>query len=171
MMKSLTMLVLAGSVVAGCATVRESRVNPMNWFGRSAPVPASVEQGSAGPVNTLIPARRQSIVWGREEVYGGQPIETIDELLIERRPGGAIIRATGIADRAGPFDVRLVEDEAASTGGIKAYRMLALQSAGPRSTGPRARMVTVADWLTDQELFGVSQIRVSGRANALAASR
>lgn len=164
MMKSLSVLIVAGVVLTGCGTVRESRMNPFNWFGQSEPV--TVNTAATGADNPLIPKRRASIFRPDEERYAGWPVETIDELLIERRPGGAIIRVTGIADRAGPFDVRIVEDEAASDADTLVYDLRALQSAGPRNVGPRARMVTAALWLTDQELFGIREIRVQGAGNA-----
>ncbi|APZ54820.1 hypothetical protein [Salipiger abyssi] len=169
MKKSLSVLIVAGVVLTGCGTVRESRMNPFNWFGGSEPV--TVNTAATGADNPLIPARRASIFRPGEEDYAGWPVETIEELLIERRPGGAIIRVTGIADRAGPFDVRIVEDEAASDADTLVYELQALQSAGPRNVGPRARMVTAAIWLTEQELAGIREIRVQGASNARVSRR
>ncbi|MAB06512.1 MAG: hypothetical protein CML50_10940 [Rhodobacteraceae bacterium] len=171
MNRTLTVLILSGVVLSGCATVRDSRVNPFNWFGSSTPAPVNVAPEATGAANPLIPQRRASIIWGREREYAGRPVANIDELLIERRPGGAIIRVTGIADRAGPFDVRVIKDETLSDTDTLAYTLSALQSAGPRNVGPRARMVTAAVWLTDQELYGIREIRVAGRDNALATRR
>ena len=37
MFKPFTALLLASFVLSSCGTVRDSRVNPFNWFGRSQP--------------------------------------------------------------------------------------------------------------------------------------
>ncbi|KAA8605871.1 hypothetical protein AL036_16950 [Salipiger aestuarii] len=169
---TLSVLIVASIAVSGCATVRESRVNPFNWFGGSSSEPVAQATGSGG-ANPLIPEKRGSFFRpdDTEEVYPGWPVGTIDELLIERRPGGAIIRVTGIADRAGPFDVRLTEDAAQSGPSTLAYTLRALQSAGPRNAGVNARKVTAALWLTEQELAGIQEIRVTGASNALVTRR
>lgn len=171
MFKPVSALIVASMVLAGCATVRDSRVNPFNWFGksRSQAVNTSTETGQTNP---LIPERAAISFFNKQpESYGGQPVETITQLLIERRPGGAIVRVTGVADRNGPFDVRLIKDETAPGDQTLSYTLRAIQQPGARSSGPRARTVTAADWLTDQELFGVSTIRVAGRTNAQASRR
>lgn len=172
MKTTLSVLIVASLALSGCATMRESRVNPMNWFGGSAPTPMA-DPAATGANNPLIPAERASVFRRNEgePVYGGRPVQVIDELLVERRPGGAIIRVTGIAERVGPFEVRIVEDIAQTGNGTLAYTLKALQSPGPRGTGEHARKVTAAIWLTDQELSGVSAIRVAGASNALVTRR
>ncbi|MBY6005493.1 hypothetical protein KUV62_16325 [Salipiger bermudensis] len=168
MKKSLTVLIVAGVVLAGCS----SSWNPVNWFGQSETVPTTIDTSATGASNPLIPARRASIFRSdAAELYLGSRIETISELLIERRPGGAIIRVTGTANRAGPFEVRLLPDEAETDGDTLAYTMNALQSAGPVNVDADARSVTAAIWLTDQELFGIREIRVAGRSNVLVSRR
>ncbi|MCR8549649.1 hypothetical protein M4578_17600 [Salipiger sp. P9] len=169
MFKSLSVLIVAGVVLTSCGSVRESRLNPFNWFGGSESV--AVDPAATGANNPLIPKRRASVFRAKEAGYAGHPVETVSELLIERRPGGAIIRVTGVADRAGPFEVRLIKDEDVSDDNTLAYTLKALQSAGPRNTGERARMVTAALWLTEQELAGIREIRVAGRTNARASRR
>ncbi|KMK67248.1 hypothetical protein [Puniceibacterium sp. IMCC21224] len=171
MVKPLLALTISALVLGSCGTVRESRVNPFNWFGRGQSEPVSANADSGNP---LIPARSRSLLnlKDNEEVeYAGQPIAEVSELLIERRPGGAIIRATGVASQVGPFDVRLipVPDETDLT--TLSYSLRALQQPGPRSTGPGARSVIVAIWLTDQEMAGITAIRVSGQSNTLASRR
>lgn len=171
MRKPVTLLILATAMLTGCATIGESRLNPFNWFGSSQPDPAALDVANA-PVNPLIPARRISIFRDNTpEVFAGRPIAEVTELLVERRPGGAIIRATGQADRVGPFDVRLVPDAAASSDGTLVFDLKALQQPGPRSTSPRARQVTVALWITDQDLQGIGTITVRGANDARSVRR
>ncbi|WP_439123469.1 hypothetical protein [Marivita sp.] len=171
MRKPVTLLILATVALTGCATINESRFNPLNWFGSSQPDPAALDVANA-EVNPLIPRRRISFFRNNQpEAFAGQPIAEITELLVERRPGGAIIRATGQASRIGPFDVRLMGDEAASADGVLVFDLKALQQPGPRSTNPRARQVTVGLWITDQDLRGVRTITVRGANNARSVRR
>ncbi|WP_254885188.1 hypothetical protein [Salipiger sp. HF18] len=62
-------------------------------------------------------------------------------------------------------------DETATDGDTLAYRLLALQSAGPVSVRPDAREVKAALWLTEQQLGGIREVQVSGRSNALVSRR
>ncbi len=166
MRKPVTLLILATVTLTGCATVSESRFNPLNWFGSSQPDPSAMNPADA-EVNPLIPARRLSLFQNNQpEAFAGRPIAEITELLVERRPGGAIIRATGQASRVGPFDVRLITDETDDDPTTLVLDLKALQQAGPRNVGPLARQVTVARWITDQELRAVRTITVRGANNA-----
>ena len=54
---------------------------------------------------------------------------------------------------------------------VISYVFAAKQQPGPRNTGPDARKVTVADWLTDNELAGIRTIRVVGRENTMVTRR
>ena len=135
-------------------------------------MPVRTAQGPAD--NPLLPERRAAVSifrTNREEALAGTLISAVDELLIERRPGGAIIRTTGIADRAGPFDVRLAPDPAQTDADTLAYSFFIKQGPGPAQTGPDARKVTAAVWLTDNELSGIREIRMAGRQNVLVSRR
>ncbi|MHA6346471.1 hypothetical protein [Roseivivax sp. CAU 1761] len=171
-MKRVTAAVLAATLATtGCATIRNSAVNPLNWFGPGQPSASVPAEGAAG--NPLLPRRSPAASLFRQNrpaAYAGQPVAQISELLIERRPGGAIIRATAIADRIGPFEARLVRDESAPAGSL-AYTFRALQRPGPRNAGPDARKVTAATYLSDNELAGIASIAVRGRDNALVSQR
>ncbi len=159
MRRSVTVLVLAATLLAGCATVRESRLNPFNWFGRSVPVEA------AGDTNPLIPQRR---AFARpEDVYRGVPIDQITELRVEPMPGGAIVTATGLAARQGPYEVRLVPLGDPDRADLRAYSFNVIYPAYRTAVGPaRSREVTVATFLSDGELETVRMIRVQGARNA-----
>ncbi|MCK0148575.1 hypothetical protein MWU54_00945 [Marivita sp. S6314] len=171
MRKSATLLILATVALTGCAAINESRFNPLNWFGSSQPDPSAMNPADS-ETNPLIPARRISFFRNNQpEAFEGRPIADVTELLIERRPGGAIIRATGQASRVGPYDVRLMANEADSTDDTLVLDLRALQQPGPRNTGPRARQVTVAVWITDQDLRGIRTITVRGANNARSSRR
>ena len=171
MRKTLTIVLLSGLTLGACG-LSDSRINPLNWFGRSQSVPVAPQAST----NPLIPQggglfsgfRRQ------EAVYAGQPFAQITDLTVEPVPGGAIIRATGLAERQGVYDVRLIpvtEGEVAQNG-VLAYR---LEGVRPRRNTPvgtvPTRQVIAARKVTDQTLRGVREIRVEGRLNAQVARR
>lgn len=168
MFRPLTAMALSLVLVAGCATVRESRFNPLNWFGRGEAQPVASDQEG---VNPLIP-RRRSIFQSQAEIpYQGRAVGEIAELLVERRPGGAILRVEGIADRQGPFDARLVPVPEDTDGQTLTFELRALQQPGPRATGPSARSVIVGLALSDNDLFGIRTIRVRGARNVMTSRR
>ncbi|WP_425098294.1 hypothetical protein [Tropicibacter sp. S64] len=167
MKRSLSVLVLSALVLTSCGSIRDSRFNPFNWFGRSTSQPVAAE----GAVNPLIPRRRVSIFRDNgPEVYRGSLIGEVTELVINRRPGGAIIEATGITDRQGPFELRLVKVDAESDADTLTYEFRALQL--QRRVGTElSRTYTAALFLTDQDLTGIREIRVKGLRNVRSSRR
>ncbi|KIN61212.1 putative lipoprotein [Sulfitobacter noctilucae] len=172
MRKTLPLLLAATLAVGACATVRDSRVNPFNWFGQSRSVPVT----QAAPTNPLIPqggglfANRRA----EEAVYIGRPFEQVTDLTIERIPGGAIIRATGLAARQGIYEVQLTPNNEAEEpeDGVLIYRLEGVRPSGPTAVGTvPTREVIAARRVTDQQLRGVSRIRVEGQLNAQVARR
>ncbi len=172
MRKTFILLLAAALTLSACGYVRDSRINPFNWFGRSQSVPI------AGEVNTnpLIPQRGGLLSGFRAEeaVYAGRPFEQVTDLTIERVPGGAIIRATGLAARQGIYAVQLTpanEDEL-PVDGVLIYRLEGVRPAAntPVGTIP-TREVIAARRVTDQTLSGVRTIRVEGQLNAQVARR
>lgn len=159
MFKSVSVLLFATLVLTSCGAVRDSRVNPLNWFGRSQSAPVVVADTE---VNPLIPRRQESIFRQEKDTsYRGTDLGEITELVVERRPGGAIIRATAVADQLEAFDLKLVEIEEESDAGTLTYAFRGVQPR--RSQGPvAARTHTAAVWLTDNQLRDVRTIRVKG---------
>ncbi|WP_375256927.1 hypothetical protein [Citreimonas sp.] len=169
MVRTVAGAVVAAMVLGGCAGLRESRVNPFNWFGRAEPVAVATDATEAA--NPLIPRRRASIFRCDEPVvYAGQPVMRIEDLAVERRPGGAIVRATGVAERLGPWAVRLVPVADLPEAGVLSFELRARLQPAPVGT-ELARTLTAAVDLSDQQLAGVTQIRVVGATNALAVRR
>lgn len=166
---TLSALLISSMFVASCGG---SSLNPLSWFGRSTSVPIAQET-----VNPLIPQsgglfkRRTK---AERNAYVGTPFEQITNLKVERVPGGAIIRATGLAARQGIYAVRLTpanEDET-PVDGVLTYRLEGVRPSKSTPAGATAtREVTAARKLTDQELLGVRTIRIEGTQNALVARR
>ena len=92
-------------------------------------------------------------------------------LVVERLPGGAIIRATAVSDRQGAYEVALrpVESEDLPEGLVQ-YEFVAYQPMAPQGT-EASRSLTAAARLTDQELAKISRIEVLGARNALTTRR
>jgi hypothetical protein len=173
MRKTFSALLLSTLVLTGCATVRDSRVNPFNWFGKTRSAPIAQSSAQANP---LIP--QTSSIFSRKRnsnaVYNGRPVDQITDLTIERVPGGILLRATGLAARQGLYDVQLVpqnKDEL-PVDGVLTYRLEGVEPASQTPIGAAAtREVIVARTLTDQQLAEVHTIRIEGQRNALTSSR
>lgn len=148
----LTCSLLAATLLVGCGSVSDSRLNPMNWFGRSEKS-AAVTTNAAQVKRTLI--------------------NQVISLRAEPVPGGAIVRATGLPDRQGYFDGHLAPVGAeAANNGVLYYEFRVEAPFSQTSVGtPQSREVIVGHFVSDQSLEGVRQIRVSGAANALSVRR
>lgn len=175
-MRAFTVFLLTATLtLSACAAVRDSRVNPFNWFGRgqSEPVTETVEE-----VNPLIPSRSERRLGlfrnNREEDYPGGPIDQVTSLVVERVPGGAMIRASGVSPFLGAYGVRLepANEDEEPVDGVLTYRLEVIQPARARAGGSeRVRTVTAARRVTDNQLAGVRTIRVEGRRNAQTSRR
>ena len=171
---SLSVLLTASLALGACGVVRNSAINPANWFGRAAP--DTVQTVDIRSANPLIPTTRRGLFGSRnaDAEYIGRPFDEIVELTIEQVPGGAIIRATGRADRQGTYAVQLTpanEDET-PIDGVLTYRLEGIAPTAPTAVGtPATREVTAARQVTSQVLRGVSSIRVEGQRNALVSRR
>lgn len=170
---SLSVLLIASLTLGACGVVRNSALNPVNWFGRSTSV--AVAPTDSAPVNPLIP--QSSGLFGDRnapKIYIGEPFDEITDLTIERVAGGAIVRATGLADRQGVYSVQLTpaNDDETPVNGVLTYRLEGIEPVKNTAVGgPATREVTAARKVTDQQLRGVSTIRVEGVRNAQIARR
>lgn len=142
---------------AGCARVSESRLNPFNWFGGSR------------EVQSIEPAE------GYDPVAADpRPLmDQVTQFAVERRPGGAVLRATGLPPTQGYWDGELLAlNDGEPVDGVLEYRFVAAPPATPsRVSTQRSREVVVGAWLSDQDLAGVREIRVTAARNARAARR
>lgn len=151
MRKPLIVALAAVLALGACAAARESRLNPANWFGRSAP-----EAPTLAPAGGYAP----------RVVDNRPPVEQVTFAALERIPGGAILRATGLPPTQGWWDAELVAETEGVPAGTLAFRFVV---AGPRTpqpvSTPQSREVTVATYLSDIALREVRQIVVRGRLN------
>ena len=143
-------------MLTGCARLAESRLNPLNWFGRSAPVVATTADGQIQP---LVPPGQAAAQDTRVV------IDQIVDLQIEQTSSGAIVRATGLAATQGFYSAELVLASSADGNLVYDFRVMAPE--GFEAIGTEAsRRITVALELSVAELAGVRSVTVRGAQNA-----
>lgn len=159
-MKKPLLAALMLTVALGACGFRQSKLNPFNWFGNSQQqaVPAQYD-----------PATGQKIV---PQATPGM-VAQVTDLVVERRPGGALVRATGLPPTQGWWNAGLkAENDGVPVKGVLTFRFVIAPPPGatPVST-PQSREVTVAIYLSDAQLAGVTQITVTGTENARSSRR
>lgn len=151
--KSWIAAALVLTLLAGCATVRDSRLNPFNWFGGS-------EEETLDPIQ--VENERRPVV----------PL--ITALVIERTPGGAIVRATALPPSQGWFAAELVPTsrDRGPTDGVLSYAFRAVPPETPqRQSTPQSRELSAAVFIPNIVLDRVRAIRVTGSQNSRIARR
>lgn len=137
--------------LVGCGGFSNSRLNPMNWFGRSAPRETIVLPDAAADPRPLV-----------AEVLS---------MTVEPMPGGAIVRATGRTPTQGWWQAELVPLPLAENGSLVYEFRLLPPTARTDVNTPQSREVTVAEYISDIRLEPVREIVVQGSGNARAARR
>ena len=153
MRKPLLAMLVGLMVLGACSRMRDSRVNPMNWFGRAA----AVEMAPQATPQTPQDAR---------------PLVTqVLSLQVEAMQTGAIVRATGLPPTQGHWDAELVARDL-DENGVQIYDFRLLPPVIPMAVSTqRSREVVVAVALSNTQLAKISRITVQGAANALSSQR
>lgn len=153
MTRTIAALLVAALAVTGCGRIRDSKINPFNWFGGSKEEKVQVVDG--------VPEDPRPLV---QEVTG---------LEVARQPGGAIVTATGLPPTQGWYDAALLPaNDGQAEDGVLTYRFVVNQPLELRRTStPQSREVTAAVYLSDIRLQDVRKIVVQGAANSRATSR
>lgn len=139
------------TALPGCARLRDSRFNPLNWFG----------PGQEAAVADLYvrPEDPRALV------------AQVTELRVEPYPGGAIVRATGVPPSQGYWQAELVAQEVDENGRL-VYEFRVFPPLEPAAPGtPYSRQITVAASISSVALQGVGTIVVQGAGNALSSGR
>ena len=142
------------SFLAGCSGIRDSRLNPFNWFGRSK-------------------EQKIAVVKDLPQVDAHGLVAQIITLKVERLPGGAIIRAMGLPQTQGYWEAKLtpLNNETPDKGTL-IYEFRVLAPATPEPVGnKRSREVLVGRFVSDQTLVGVRRITVVAQTNRRTARR
>lgn len=192
---SLVVLLVATMLLPACGgSLRDSRINPANWFGRSTSVetePGTVRtaDGRVEEVNPLIGERRQSKMipsnrkvhndsgsifdrGKKDEIYEGTRVDRVTDLAVERTSTGAIVRVTGVSSRQGAFDVRLLPlGDGEPVDGVMTYELLALQPINTAVGPEHTRRIQAAQPLSMNDLQEIRTIRVIARNNTRQTTR
>lgn len=150
MKRSMTVALAALLTLSACGAMRDSRLNPFNWFGRSEPTEtvAVVEKADPRPL-----------------------VGDVLSMSVEPYSGGAIVRATGRTETQGWWDAELVEAKTDDpTNLVLEFRLLPPIVDSDVNT-PQSREVTVAMTLSPARLEYISSITVQGANNARATRR
>jgi hypothetical protein len=163
-MKSpLIALVVLSLALTGCGRVRDSRLNPFNWFGHSREV-----------ATTLAPEGGYAKAIDDYRV----PVATVTALEIKQVQGGVMIVAKGLPATQGWWDAELVADNDATPvdGGLN-YTFLVSQplpqtAVASRVSTPQSREITAGLFISNFKLGDdVRKITVTGTGNARSVSR
>lgn len=141
--------------VASCG-ISETRFNPFNWFGGDENV------STAEPVEVVAQADSRPVV------------AEITQLVVERTPGGAIIRVTGLPPTQGWHDASLVSvnPDGQPFNGVLSYSLRAAPPDAPTRVSTRqSRELTAAVFVSEILLTDVRVIQVTGARNSRIARR
>lgn len=144
-------------VLAGCGGIRESRLNPFNWFGRSTEAPATLAREGG-------PAAQD----------GRALVAEVTRMEVKRMPGGAIVSAAGLPPTQGWWDAELVSDSdgVPDGDGTLVLRFVVAPPPVPmRVSTPQSRELTAAYFLSDAALAPIRRIVVLGAQNSRASGR
>lgn len=148
MPRSLTVALAALMFLTSCGMIRESRLNPWNWFGRSEQVETRTVVAKAEDPRPLV--------------------DDVVSMKIEPYSAGVIVRATGITPTQGWWDAELVE--ATLEEEDPGHLVLEFRLVPPLTTtdvnAPRSREITVAKTISVNRLEYITKITVQGARNA-----
>ncbi|MDD7972488.1 hypothetical protein [Roseinatronobacter alkalisoli] len=149
MQKSLLASLVLVLVLSACGSMRESRMNPFNWFGGQSAETLAPSGGWGGTVD------RRALV----------PVVTEMEVL--RTPEGAVVHATGVTGTQGWWDVELRPlNDGYPLDGTLIYEFVVASPMSRSGTGSEAsRTVTAGVKVSNRRLEGVRRIVVRGAQN------
>ena len=168
MRKSVILMTAAALTLTSCGTIRDSRVNPFNWFGSSKSAPVSATEDEKETVNPLLPDKGRRGIFARPDAEDlSVPATAISELRVERTPSGAIIFATAVTERQGAFDANLrLEPADPEDPSVMTFSFMVDYPERQTRVGPaNTRTVRAARSVSSQDLAPVRTIRVLGATN------
>ena len=151
MRRQIILFALTAPLLAGCATISESPVNPLNWFGSGG----SSAAAATGP---LLPPAAVAVARDARVPLAVTGVE------IARTDSGALVRASGEAPSGGYFNAQLVR-----TGTADGWLVLRLVAEAPATPLPGDRRLTAATTLGTATLSGLRGVRVEGAGPAVSA--
>lgn len=139
------------AALAGCGGMRDSKLNPFNWFKKSE--------------------LRETIVLPEGQADRRPLVEAVLDLKVEPIPGGAIVRARGRTPTQGWWQAELVPVDVEDSGIlVYEFRLLPPVTRTDVNT-PQSRELDVAIYVSDYKLEFLREIVVQGAGNALTSRR
>ncbi len=153
-MKKPQVAALTGLLLLGaCSGYSQSNWNPVNWFGGSNEVTvaeATLDVGTASDPRPLV--------------------DQVLTMTVERYPGGAIVRATGLPPTQGYWAGDLIEESFED--GRLTFRFVVLPPVEPKRVSTQAsREIEVGTSVPQIKLDSVREIIVVGAQNARSSRR
>ena len=140
-----------GLALAGCGGLRQSKLNPFNWFKKSEP--------------------RETIVLPGEQADPRPLVDTVLSMAVEPIPGGAVVRARGVTPTQGWWNAELVARDVDDKG-VLVYEFRLVPPNGQTDVNTQqSREIDVAIYISDPKLAPVREIVVQGAKNARSARR
>jgi len=139
--------------LAACGGLRDSKLNPRNWFGKSKQQTVTATTANVTDPRSLV--------------------AQVIAMKVDRVPDGAIVSAVGLPATQGYYQAELVplNDGKPVKGTLKfEFRLLAPSTTHPTGA-PRAREVLVGHAVSSQDLKGVRRIKVIAQQNSRTAKR
>ena len=146
MRKPLTAALIAVTLLASCGFMRESRLNPVNWFRKTEPVDKITVADRPADPRMLV--------------------ADVTSLVIEPFPGGVLVRATGLPPNQGFWDAELVARPIDEKGVLVYDFWLFPPLEATAVNRPQSREITVAISISDIKLQAVTQIVIQGAKKA-----
>lgn len=168
MRRFVAVLVVSSIVLSGCSRLRDSRLNPGNWFGGGNAQPVATTGSEANP---LIPKQTRIRRKDRIKIYRGTPVDQVTNVRIEPTSAGAIVHVTGVSLQQGAHDVRLTaENDGEPLGGVLILRLMALQPNDTPQGQARQRTIHAGRFVSNNDLAATRTIRIIGARNELTAN-
>lgn len=152
MRRSILVLLTATMTLTACATIRDSRVNPFNWFGRDrSEEPLTAEPGLQEDPRPLI--------------------SQVTSLQVDPTPEGAIIRAVGLPPTQGFWKAELVAVDTDDPS-VLAYEFRVFPPVEQtRQSTQQSREVVVGADISSAVLKDTRRIVIIGRNNSRSVNR
>ena len=168
MRKFMAVLIISSVALTGCGRLRDSRVNPANWFGKRPPRPVASAPGESTEVNPLIPQQTSIFRRDKSVKYTGTPVANVISMSLEKLPTGAIIHVVGVSQLQGAYNVRLTSDSKGDpVNGVLTFKLKAIQPLDQPQGPQQARTIHVARFVSNGDLESASVIQIIGGQNVI----
>ncbi|MER5172510.1 hypothetical protein [Thioclava sp. GXIMD2076] len=150
--------------LSACGSLRESRMNPWNWFGSSTEEKTTPTLAPKGGYEAALADNRSVIA-------------EVTALSIRKTSGGAIVEVTALPPTQGWWNIGLIaENDGRPVNGEVRYTLVGFPPAAGSPEATRAgtvssRQVTAAAYIDNFKLADVRKVTVVAATNSRSASR